>query len=1089
MTDEVRSQAIHPASSYLVQAPAGSGKTELLTQRILALLAVVDEPEEIFALTFTRKAASEMRNRVIQSLSMEKPEDASSHKMGTFQLAECARIRSSERGWRLIENPNRLRIMTLDSLTASLAQQLPLLSGLGEMPTPSEHIIAAYREAVESTLNDAIRSESEAVETLLLHLDHNMVQLIELMSEMMGNREQWLGYIGAFGRQTSQLRQLLETNMAEWMQNQLQQSDSLIPIEVKATLVELLQFAAANDGNTQLVSIQKWPDCSMESITAWQLISGFLLVKNGAAFKKRITKNDGFPASAKAEKAAMVEILELLSSTPKLVEVLHDIRELPETARFDENQWQVLHALFELLPLALIQLQQIFSRDASADFTEIALRALDALTDASDNPSDLLLKLDYRIHHILVDEFQDTSELQIRLLRCLTSGWQQEDGRTLFMVGDPMQSIYRFRKAEVGLFLQAADNSAGLPPITEQKLIRNFRSAPAIVDWVNRAFASIFPIEQNIINGAIPHATADAALKHQGEVHLHLQECEDELAEANKTVSLIRSARERGLNVGVLSRTRKQLHAIMPALSEAGIPFRAIKILPLKSRPEVRTLRALACALLHPLDRLAWSALLRAPCCGLSSAEMFTLIAGDDRPVWKIIQEKASGSDESSDVNLRITHLKDALEPCMIMSGKINVRKLVEVAWLRLGMSAHLDQAAVKNVEAVLGLIDELDGDRSVAGFIHFDLFDERLEKLYAAPDSSREASQVELMTMHGAKGLQWEVVILPALGKPPKSSHSPLLAFTNIELNHKASLLIAPKSETRTRDAHYKTVQKIERARERNELERLLYVATTRAKTELHMFGHLSSSGEATKGSLLSPLLNKGDDCFGAHVSFINEEGVEAKADERLPLQRFKTLPKAPLLNEIISDQELVHEIEFGWAGAEAAPVGNTLHAMLQRVAEHGVENWGDRQTNQATDSMRRMLIAEGLSGELIASALSRCKQGLQQAIKSKKGRWILSGKHTDAHCEWALSTLRNGLASHWVIDRSFIDEDGTRWIIDYKSASHEGGDLEQFLDSEQQRHTRQLEGYRELLQSMNSERSIRVALYFPLFDGWREL
>ena len=1089
MSSEVRTQAAHPGFSYLVQAPAGSGKTELLTQRILSLLAVVDEPEEILALTFTRKAAAEMRNRVVESLRMQKPADESSHKMETFRLAESALHRSSEKCWNLVENPNRLRIMTLDSLTGSLARQLPLLSGLGEMPTPSEHAIAAYREAVESTLDDAIRRDSLAIETLLLHLDHNMVHLIELMSEMLGNREQWLNYIGEFGRQTAQLRQMLETNIAAWMLQQLHHCNDLMPVGAKAELIELARFSAANGGNPAFEKIVTWPDSTLEGVEIWQLLASFLLTANGAGFKKRLTKNDGFPASAKAEKAAMTEVLDQLTATPALLEALQTIQGLPKEALFDEGQWQVLKALFELLPLAVLKLQHVFTRDGSADFTEIVLRALDALTDADDNPSDLLLKLDYRLHHILIDEFQDTSELQIRLLRCLSSGWQEKDGRTLFMVGDPMQSIYRFRKAEVGLFLQAADNQVGLPPVEEKRLVRNFRSAPAIVDWVNRAFASIFPTLQNISNGAIPHASADAALDHQGAVHLHLQEGFGELAEAREIVQIVSSARAENRTVGILSRTRKQLHAIMPALNSAGISFRAVKILPLNSRPEVRTIRALTRALLHPADRVAWATLLRAPCCGLSSAEMFRLLAGDDRPIWEIIRQTPQEMQLSEDVRARIAHLSSAIEPCMAAVGRTGIRKVVESAWIRVGMAAHLDQTTEKNIATVLSLIDELDGDGEVAGSVNFELFDERLEKLYAEPDSSREAAEVELMTMHGAKGLQWDTVILPALGKPPKSSHLPLLAFTNIEMNRENALLISPRAETRKSDALYSLILRIEKEREDHELARLLYVATTRAETELHMLGHLSgSSGRAAKGSLLSLLLKDGDDCFAADVSFI-EDRESIQADEKLALQRFKTVPEPLPAIEPVSDPDALHEIEFGWAGAEAAPIGNTLHAILQQVAEQGVENWSDELTESAAHTMQRMLIAEGLSGEMLTSALSRCRTGLKKSLKSKKGRWILSGTHNDAHCEWPLSTVRNGQASHRIIDRSFIDHDGARWIIDYKTASHEGGNLDQFLDSEQQRHCRQLEGYRELLQKMDSNHPIKMALYFPVVDGWREL
>lgn len=194
MSSEVRLKARHPARSCLVQAPAGSGKTELLTQRILALLAIVDEPEEILALTFTRKAAAEMRQRVIESLTAPKPDSQSdnSHKMESWLLAEQAIIRSNERGWNLIQHPARLRIMTLDSLTHSLARQLPLLSGLGDMPSPTDHTAPAYRNAAEAALNEAMRSYPEAAEDVLLHQDHNAVAAIELLADMLGKREQWL---------------------------------------------------------------------------------------------------------------------------------------------------------------------------------------------------------------------------------------------------------------------------------------------------------------------------------------------------------------------------------------------------------------------------------------------------------------------------------------------------------------------------------------------------------------------------------------------------------------------------------------------------------------------------------------------------------------------------------------------------------------------------------------------------------------------------------------------------------------------------------------------------------------------------------
>jgi len=306
MSNEVRQQAISPSQSFLVQAPAGSGKTELLTQRILALLAVAQEPEEIMALTFTRKAAAEMRARVLESLHMSKPDGKENHRMSTWLLAEKVLQRSHERQWKLLENPNRLRMMTLDSLTSMLARQLPLLSGLGDMPRPSEHAKAMYQQAAENTLNHAARHYRTAVEILLLHQDHNTTAVITLIANMLQNREQWLKYIAEYARNTQGLRDLLEHNLAFYIEHQLQQSDASMPIEYKQTLPALMRFAAEH-GGSELWNIKTWPKADIEQLKTWQSIADFLLTASGT-LRKTVTKTQGFPADAKVEKSAVLEI-------------------------------------------------------------------------------------------------------------------------------------------------------------------------------------------------------------------------------------------------------------------------------------------------------------------------------------------------------------------------------------------------------------------------------------------------------------------------------------------------------------------------------------------------------------------------------------------------------------------------------------------------------------------------------------------------------------------------------------------------------------------------------------------------------------
>ena len=1102
MSAEARLQARHTGGSFLVQAPAGSGKTELLTQRILALLAIVDEPEEVLALTFTRKAAAEMRTRVLESLSAAKPDTSSAHKMETWKLAQKAMMRSQEKGWHLISHPARLRIMTLDSLTNALARQLPLLSGLGEMPSPSEHAQLAYRDAAEAALNEAMRDFPDAAESVLLHQDHNAVAVIELLADMLAKREQWLDKVADHGRDMSALRHMLEQNLAMIMMQKLEACDDLMPIDVKAALPALIRFAGEQKKDDALMLLSAWPEASLDHLALWQLIAGFLLTATGPNFRKSggVTVRLGFPAGKafSEQKDQFKQILDLLGGSGErgivLAELLNDIRQLPAGAEMDDSQWQVLESLFLLLVLANRQLQQGFATQGEADFTEIALRAMEALGANDAAPGDLLMKLDYRIHHILVDEFQDTSHLQMSLLQCLTDGWQDGDGRhrTLFMVGDPMQSIYRFRKAEVGLFLNAANNKAGLPFVESLQLERNFRSSPAIVEWVNRAFQSIFPARQDVISGAVAHASAVAALAHQGGVNLHLQHGKDVDLEAATVVRLVQhelatvSEKGEAQRIGILARSRKHLHAIMTALQAEGIAFRAIKILPLHARPEVRLLRALLRALLHPADRESWVAILRAPCCGLESYDLAVLLAGHDRPVWALMQDDDLFQMLSTDAQARIASIRIALEPCVAMSGKVALRELLQTAWLRLSMPALIDTSASLNVEETLSLIESIEQ----GGRVDFALMDERLEKLYAAPDATPVAAQVELMTMHGAKGLQWDVVILPGLGNKGSNVDAPLLAFSEVPVEGDAMPLMAVKASTRQKDALYALVNSVEKSKDSNELQRLLYVACTRPETTLHMLGHVSEmKGEATTGSLLHLLLSEDESCFGAKI--YQTETVEKRASTaRCSLQRVEQALDIAVISSEDEESLIQNELEteYLWTGAEAAPVGNALHAALQHIADVGIESWSDEHIEQELLCMKRMLIAEGLSGGMLKAACKRCADGLQHVLGSERARWILSNRHHDAHSEWALSSEKDGFISHNVIDRSFIDEQGVRWIIDYKTSSHEGSGLTAFLNEEEKRHSAQLLRYVSILKHMEPQRELRAALYFPMLDAWIE-
>ena len=142
----------------------------------------------------------------------------------------------------------------------------------------------------------------------------------------------------------------------------------------------------------------------------------------------------------------------------------------------------------QVLVLAAAELERVFREQGRVDFPAVSIAALRALGSAG-APTDLNLRLDYRLQHILLDEFQDTSSAQLEMVRLVTAGWQRGDGRSVFCVGDPMQSIYGFRQAEVRAFLELAEDGIGDLRFEVQRLCSNFRSDRILVDWINACFA------------------------------------------------------------------------------------------------------------------------------------------------------------------------------------------------------------------------------------------------------------------------------------------------------------------------------------------------------------------------------------------------------------------------------------------------------------------------------------------------------------------------------------------------------------------------------------------------------------------------
>ena len=1122
-----REEALSPERSFIVQAPAGSGKTELLIQRYLDLLATVNEPEEIVAITFTRKAAAEMRERVLGAFAQvaagKAPESA--HERRTQELARAAIARDAARGWRITDSPARLRIQTIDALCAALTRQMPILSKFGSQPESIEDAGALYAEAARATVEliEAKDPAAEYVERLLVHLDNNVERVEELLVEMLRRRDHWLRHV-MFKRRAD-----LEAALAAERRAALARVTELVPPSARSELFELARYSLGNLGKPAPAAPPGEDDAE-----AWACCADVLLTKDGS-WRAKVNVTQGYPAGAgkegKAAAKAWKDRLAALIATladERLRNALADLRRLPPAA-YTDAQWQVLEAITELLKRAVGQLKLVFQSRGQVDFTEVSQRALLALEDAG-GPTDLALRLDYQIRHLLIDEFQDTSISQFELIARLTAGWTRDDGRTLFAVGDPMQSIYRFREAEVGLFLKARAEGIGNVVLEALELSANFRSQAGIVDWVNQAFEQLMPGFEDIASGAVAYTRSEAVHPRlEGDaVEVHPLITGGEPGEAAQVAHIVAgiaaaSARDgKAQSIAILVRGRNHLREIVPQLKDAGLAFRAIEIDRLDDRPVVQDLLALTRALAHRGDRLAWLAVLRAPWCGLTLADLHALAgqhAGErlQEPVsslftlWDLMHDPQRLAALSADGRLRLDRVRPVLAAALAARQRSSLRDAVEGSWLALGGPACA--ASATDLEDAESYLDHLESKEDAGAVADFEAFEQSLDKLYALPDLEAGDDAVQIMTIHKAKGLEFDHVIVPGLGKTPPAEGKKLFLWMERPARPDASkprrpeadatLLLAPIEETGAeRDPIYAWIKQLAAEKAAHEDGRVLYVAATRAKQRLHLLGSAklaAKDGAAefkppARNSLLAklwPVVEGGFQRVAAAAPAVPEPG--GASGDTIPDQSLRrlasnwSLPPAPPALAWTAPSETARaqdEVEYSWAGETARHVGSVVHRWLQRIAEDELRGWSAARIDTMRSSFSNELAARGVEAAQLAAAGARVAKALAGSLADPRGRWLL-GPQQGARNEYRLTAVIAGERRNLVIDRTYTDADGRRWIVDYKTSSHEGTDLDGFLDQERERYREQLARYAAALAQGGPA---MLGLYFPLLAGWRE-
>jgi ATP-dependent exoDNAse (exonuclease V) beta subunit len=1209
-----REQALDISQSWIVEAPAGSGKTGLLIQRYLKLLAddSVETPDQVLAITFTNKATAELRERVLGRLENAASNAAPANEFDrlTQPLARAVLERDRALNWNILAQPDRLNIRTIDSLCSEIARSLPVLSGSGGRQSPVTDAEPLYALAAQRTflqLGGSDPALNAALRLILLHRDGNLADCEALLGEMLARRDQW-GELVPLGRRELD-DEYLDANILPLLQRALEQAIRAaiaqlarsLPPDLLERLCEAAAEMAHLDGyNGRPSPIALWahrddlPGLTSDDLAHWRALMHLLVSPSQKTWRRGFNSNHVGFLTTKAERERLKELVEELQHRDDLLPAILRLGALPP-AIYPPEQWVVAKALFRILSRALIELKLVFAERGECDFTEIALAAqmalrsgLGHLDESAEEANDdvLAAALGLRLQHLLVDEMQDTSSSQYELIQMLTQGW---DGysQTVFLVGDPKQSIYLFRQARVERFLHTMrSGTLGELPLGCLRLTANFRSQAALVTQFNDDFSEIFPALENALHPEeVPFVSADPvrspSLHSAGRIwHPNLVPAPRsnpiENAQAKQTLRrdealairhIIEQWRTKPLppgrtepwKIAVLVRSRGHAAEIIRAFQgppdSAPIPFRAIDIDALKERPEVQDLFALTRALLHPADRVAWLAVLHAPWCGFGLTELHLLTGADD-PTWSerslpdVIAER--GDLLSPEACQRLERLWPILQAAAAMDARIPTAQRVERTWRSLGGDTYLSATERTNARRYLQLLDAIEQQ---TGTIDVAQLSRQLDDLYAAP--SIEPNAVDILTIHKSKGLEWDLVLVPALDRIGRIDGARLLSWIELDASThpddsddfdepeveqpSAHILLAPiRSRGEASRELNAWLDGIRREREAAERKRLLYVACTRAREELHLFAspELNEKGGISprSGSLLQsfwPAAKPHFDAVAANVLAFPPPLPDNEEEETQGLALVAAAEPTPnqpgllyrLRLDFDPEAQLRSARPIAFSNVEttgaAPPVlfarpegsfsarafGNAVHAFLEKLAQElaAGQSLATLRTSLPSWSPRiaAVLRAEGLPPAQVDRLTQRVLAALENTLNDPEGTWLLSA-HADSANEFALTTWSDDATRSSIrLDRRFLagpaplaPGDSHLWIVDYKTATHSAQNLDEFLRAEREKYAPQLEAYAGVLRSIaidpgntandaardNPPRELRLALYYPM-------
>ena len=1044
---QVRKKALGQGS-FIVQAPAGSGKTSLLVKRFLNRLLEVKSPKEVLALTFTNKAAAEMAQRLKEALE-GKSKDNEIKKI-VEKISKHALKNKWDEGY-----IDSLMVMTIDKLALRLIKQTPILSSSGVNFLTDEDPDDLYRETIRETITSNAENH-----LLFKYFDYDYHKLTEQLLALISKRDQWLpivsGLLRSDDKNIEEIYGTYYTNELNiWVEEKIKPNFTNEDLKELEIIVSYLADNKNIDRKDKLRSSINYE--------FWFYIRDLILTKSGKQIRKKIDTSSGFPAT-NVGKEIKERLLKLIKLKNNKFNILIDFFNVT----YHKNIVDIYPLItpFCLLLIDMVtRLNEKFKERRIIDFTQIMGNAVEALRDTH-----LPLILDQNISHILVDEFQDTNESQLIFIELLTQNFAGNPDKSFFAVGDPMQSIYRFRKAEVEIFSRVQKNGISDLKLTSLFLKVNFRSNKNIIDWLNNSFSKAFPLIDDSDEGSVPYSSCESSNNNlEGGMELIALTCDTKSktaqyeAEALYVLNLIKDTRKSNpdASIAVLTRSKAHLNELITLINkkDSSIPIDAIEMSKILSNQTFQDILCLTKALFDFSDRTNWIAALKSPWCGLSINDLVLLFEKDHKSlVWELINNIDNTSRLDKNSARRLRSFVEVIRENIQYRGRISHRYFVEGIWRQLnGEESMVDSNDIQNIDLFLELLEEASEILSI-DFIKL----ERLIENKFISKTSIQKNSIKFLTIQKSKGLEFDHVIIPNLNKRTRNEESDLVLYDKSTLSIKN-----PGNDKNLHSYHaYK-----ERKRLDNEKIRLLYVAMTRAKNKCYLIGTVKKEGDLVipnSGTFMNILWPFFSDKFTEIATPEDENSFE------------KFIPKLRRLNDNFYSGDKrykrsidTEELSFCYPNMSTDIqrfTGNIVHKYLEIIVKKQLDI--DKILCNKLDYTESLYLGKNFKKKDIKIGLNLVKKSLEMLKKTSDGRWILNRYLAD-NSEVSYLLESNNTTTQHIPDRSFIEND-IQWIIDYKTPFSPIKNLA----FEAKKHLPQLRSYETIFKE--NKRAIQKAIYF---------